>query len=83
MGKVWDDVQKCYVSDVTVAPEFSEPVVSASVGPDSTWTKKKLTDYCDENNDLLSTRLTLKEYKDLYMWWLLGIFNKREWVNNE
>ena len=40
-------------------------------------------DYCDENNDLLSTRLTLKEYKDLYMWWLRGIFNKREWVNNE
>ena len=50
MGKVWDDVQKCYVSDVTVTPKFSEPVVTAPEGPDSSWTKKKLTDYCDENN---------------------------------
>ena len=40
-------------------------------------------DYCDENNDALSTRLSLEEYKDLYMWWLLGVFYKREWVNNE
>ena len=40
-------------------------------------------DHCDENNDVLSTRLTLEEYKDLYMWWLIGIFYKREWLAYE
>ena len=23
------------------------------------------------------------EYKDLYMWWLLEVFHKREWLANE
>ena len=40
-------------------------------------------DYCDENDDPLSVRLTLEEYKDLYMWWLLGIFYKLEHSDNK
>ena len=40
-------------------------------------------DHCDGQIVLTSADLTLEEYKDLYMWWLLGIFYKREWLANE
>ena len=45
-------------------------------------------DHCDgqivlTSADPMSPRLTLEEYKDIYMWSLLGIFYKREWLTNE
>tara|TARA_R110002020_G_scaffold139753_4_gene310777 strand:+ start:140 stop:343 length:204 start_codon:yes stop_codon:yes gene_type:complete len=49
MSKVWDDEKKCYVSSITEAPSFSEPVATAEL-PDDSWTKKKLTIYCEDND---------------------------------
>tara|TARA_R100000655_G_scaffold109998_1_gene166862 strand:+ start:2339 stop:2542 length:204 start_codon:yes stop_codon:yes gene_type:complete len=49
MAKVWDDEKKCYVSDSTPAPVFSEPEVLNEL-PSESWTKKKLVEYCDEND---------------------------------
>ena len=48
-----------------------------------TFCGRKWLDYCDENNDLLSERLTLEEYTTRYAGWLRDLFTKHQWLEND